>query len=178
MCEICDGKTYEELWAEIDSKIGANGWTLQAVAPSPPEPGWVYTIGLVEGFGHPELVVTDPDPVAYGSLLDEISEHVRRGERFGAGGALDLDGYRVEFGPVHPSYLANGLLASWESYYRWTGDPPATLDALQVVLPLTEWCDTCDLERRCLARPGALTVGGGANRMARRAAMRRRDRRR
>lgn len=178
MCDICDGKTYEELWSGMQARIEAGGWALQGVAPSGPGRGWVYTIGLVESFGHPELVVTHSEPAAYASLLNEIGDRIRRGERFDVGSGLDLDGYLVEFGAVHPSYLTGGLMASWVNYYGWTGAPPATLDALQVVLPLAKWCERCDRIRRCLAWPGGLDVGDGPNRMARRASMRRRDRRR
>ncbi len=179
MCDICNGRTHEELRIKMREYIGSRGWAVQAVGSSPQESGWVYTVGLIETFGHPELVVTHPDPAAYGSLLNRIGEHVRRGERFRTGQELDLGGYLVEFGSVHASYLADGLMASWDDCYRRTGASPGTLEVLQVVLPLTRWCEHCDRVRRCLAWPGGFDVGGdGPNRMARRAMMRRRDRRR
>ena len=73
MCDICNGRTHEELRIEMREYIGSRGWALQAVGASPSESGWVYTVGLIETFTH-------PDPAAYGSLLNRIGKHVRRGD--------------------------------------------------------------------------------------------------
>ena len=173
MCEICDGKTYQEIFEGMRDRIHAHGWTLQGVTPGVHGSGWVYTIGLMEAFGHPELVVTGGDIQSNGGLLNEISERISRGLRVDADAELDLDGYVVEFEPVHASYLSHGLCAVWDDYYRRSGAQPGPLRVLQVVLPLLAWCDHCDRERRCLGVPGARGFGGGLNRAARRARARR-----
>ena len=173
MCRICDGATEQDLFDSIDTHVAAGRWALQGVEPEPGGEGWVYTIGLLENFGQPELVATGRNLGSYAGLLNEIGERVERGLRVDAGSVLDLDGYVVEFETVHPSYLAHGLCASWNNYYGATGTQPEPLRALQVVVPLTEWCDHCDRLRRCLATPGARGFGGPGNRAARRAQARR-----
>jgi hypothetical protein len=144
----------------MDGYVRAGQWFLQAVEPSPHSRSWLYTVGLVENFGHPELVVTDCEPIAAAGLVNEIAGRISRGAHVAPGGALDLDGYLVEFGVVHESYLAHGLCASWHGFYDWRGAPPGRLRVLQVIQPLTEWCDHCDRERRCLSIPGARGFGG------------------
>jgi hypothetical protein len=171
MCEICNGITYEAMWERQHVHVRTGRWFLQGVEESAHTRSWMYTVGLVENFSHPELVVCDFEPHSAGSLLNEIGGRVERGLRVGPGASIDLDGYVVELGAVHPSYLAHGLCAGWQGYYAWRGHVPAPLEVLQLVPPLTEWCDHCDRNRRCLSIPGA---GGfsGPNRAARRAATR------
>ncbi len=151
MCELCDGRTEQELFETMRARIDAHQWTLQGVEAGPHSAGWVYTIGLIGSHGNPELVLSGDD--------------------------VDLDGYPVEFGAVHASYLEHGLCACWTGYYNEIGTAPGPLRVLQVVPPLTEWCDHCDRKRRCLATPGARGFGGGLNRAARRAQSRRERRR-
>jgi hypothetical protein len=173
MCEICDGRTEQELFERMRARIDAHQWTLQGVEAGPHSAGWVYTIGLLDGYGNPELVISGEDMHHDAALLAEIGERIERGVRVEAGDVLDLDGYPVEFETVHPSYLEHGLCACWTDYYARIGEAPGPLRVLQVVPPLTEWCDHCDRKRRCLATPGAPGFGGGLNRAARRARSRR-----
>jgi Domain of unknown function (DUF4262) len=176
MCEICDGRTEQQLFERMRGRIDARGWSLQGVEPGPQGSGWVYTIGLIETFGNPELVITGGDLQQSAALLNEIGERISRGLHVDVGDILDLDGYVVEFGEVHASYLAHGLCASWERCYAQLGERPGPLRVLQVVVPLTQWCDHCDRKRRCLATPGARGFGGPLNRAARRARTRRQRR--
>ena len=173
MCDICDGKTYQEAFEELRDRIDAHGWSLQGVEPGVHGPAWVYTIGLIENFGNPELVITGGDIHQNAGLLNELGERIARGLRVDAESVLDLDGYVVEFENVHASYLSHGLCASWDDCYRRIGAQPGPLRVLQVVPPLLEWCDHCDRKRRCLSVPGARGFGGGLNRAARRAQARR-----
>lgn len=177
MCSICDGKTYEQVFEDMHVHIAAGRWALQGVEPWPHGSGWIYTVGLAHNFGHPELVVTDNVLEQGGALLNEIGDRISRGHRVDATTALDLGGYVVEFETVHDSYLVGGLCASWDSYNAWIGARADPLSVLQVVPPLTEWCDHCDRQRRCLATPGAPGFGDVRNRAARRAQSRRRRRR-
>jgi hypothetical protein len=158
--------------------IAAGQWALQAVEPGPHSAGWIYSIGLTHNFGHPELVITEDVLVHGGGLLNEIGERVSRGRHVDASTALDLGGYVVEFENVHDSYLACGLCAHWESYNAWIGAQVGPLRVLQVVPPLTEWCDHCDRNRGCLATPGTPGFADPRNRAARRAQSHRRRRRR
>jgi hypothetical protein len=168
MCEICNGMSYEEMWERMHEHIGAGQWFLECVEASAHTRTWAYTVGLVENFGHPELVVCDFEVVSGGSLLNEIATQIQCGLRVVPGATIDLDGYAVEIGAVHPSYVAHGLCAMWSNYYAWRGAPPGPFEVLQVIPPLTEWCDHCDRHRRCLSIPGERGFGG-PNRAARRA---------
>lgn len=176
MCDICDGKTEQDIFDDQNDRVAARGWTLQGVEPGQHGSGWVHTIGLIENFDSPELVVTGVDLPHGGGLLQDVCQRIADGLCVEAGDALELDGYVFEFEAVHASYLAHGLLASWERYYARIGEPPGPLRALQVVVPSAGLCDHCDRKRRCLSVPGARGFGGGLNRAARRARARR-DRR-
>jgi len=164
MCDICDGKTYQQAFEELRHRIDAHGWSLQGVEPEEHGSAWVYTIGLIENFDNPELVITGGDIHRSAGLLNALGERIARGLRIDADTVVDLDGYLVEFETVHASYLSHGLCASWDDCYRRIGTQPGPLRVLQVVLPLLEWCDHCDRKRRCLSVPGARGFGGGLNR--------------
>jgi hypothetical protein len=169
MCSICDdAKTMEQVLENIGYHINDRGWALQAVEAGPRNPSWVYTVGLMESFDHPELVVTHSEIYAAADLLNTIGDRVAAGARVDPESTLDLDGYVFEFVAVHLAYIATGLCASWERYYTWTGARRRALpEVLQVVVPLAEWCERCDRRRRCLATPG--THGFNVSRAARRA---------
>jgi hypothetical protein len=173
MCEICDGRTEQELFESMRARIADHQWVLQAVEAGPHSAGWVYTIGLTVAYGSPELVLSGDDMRHDAMLLAEIGDRIERGAHVDAGVTLDLDGYPVEFEVVHPSYIEQGLLACWHNYYYEMGEEPGRLRVLQVVPPLTEWCDHCDRKRRCLSVPGTPGFGARPNRAARRARARR-----
>jgi len=173
MCEICDGKTEEEIFDNMYARVAARGWTLQGVEPGEHSSGWVYSIGLIENFDSPELVVTGVALESGGGLLSDICERIADGLRVEAGDALDLDGYIFEFDAVHPSYIAHDLFASWVRYYRRIGKYPGPLRVLQVVVPSAGLCDHCVQKRRCLTVPGTREFSGGLNRAERRARARR-----
>lgn len=169
MCALCDGKSIEQLWEDFHGFIRRGGWALQGVEASRHDRPWVYTIGLVENYRHPELIAVGDDVRAQGSLLNAIGDHVKQGALFVVGDRLDLGGYEVEFGAVDPSYVSQGLCRSWDAYYDWLGDRPTQeFEVLSVLRPLTEWCQHCDEARRVLATPGASGFGESLNRAQRR----------
>jgi uncharacterized protein DUF4262 len=177
MCSICDGKTSEQHREEMSAHIGAGRWALQGVEAGPHCAGWVYTVGLMENFGQPELVVTHGDMHANGEMLNEFGGYIAGGLEVDADSILVFGDYAFEFVPVHPSYLAAGLCASWERYYDRVGTAPGPLRVLQLVVPLLTPCDDCERRRRCLATPGAPGFGTDLNRPAlNRAARRARSR--
>ena len=96
MCRMCEGISREQLLDEARCHIIHHGWFLQGIVPAPNETGatWVYTVGLLENFDHPELVVTDISYEQGGALLNELGELVRRclatdpRKRFADGDAL------------------------------------------------------------------------------------------
>lgn len=76
MCDICDGKSPEEVWRGRLEKIAACGWALQYVESAIDERGvhsaFCYSIGLTD-IGCPELVVTGRTADESGRLLNELA---------------------------------------------------------------------------------------------------------
>jgi hypothetical protein len=176
MCEICAGKTYDDLYRRIHGSVAAGGWALQGVGGGTDGRLWVYSIGLIENFGHPELVITDGDTRGSAMLLNQIGDWIAAGDRYPAGSGIVDDEFTISFGAVHPEVLDAGLCAMWTDYYRWRGWTPGPLEALQVVTE-TPWSCEHTEERRALARPGAFPLDGGAGRGPNRAQRRARARR-
>jgi hypothetical protein len=133
MCPICDGKSVEEVLHDLHHVVELLGWAVQAVEASRP---WVYTIGLADRYGHPELVLAGVDISLSMHLLNALGTMVATGEELRPGGKEVVVGEReVTFGAVHPVHLATGLVGTWESYYEWRPGPSPALEVVQV-LPL------------------------------------------
>jgi len=138
---MCDGADRDEVLFSIDSVIDRFGWSLQVVeGHDPPALDWVYSIGLVEGFGHPELVVTGVEIAAGALVLNELGSLVRDGLRLEPGTRVLLRDRDVEIGLVHPAHFDRGLMAIWQEYYGKIGPPMPTLEALQVVFSDASFC--------------------------------------
>jgi hypothetical protein len=173
MCDICDGMTYEESLRRMDDVVASHRWAIQGVEGTGHHPPWAYTIGLIEHFGRPELVVTDCTwPVAV-SVLNDLGDRVAAGARLAAGDIIGCEGGRVELARVHPGHLLHGLCASWTRYYEWRGGEPGPLEVLHVV-PAVGRGDDARVPRRGLSTLGAMSATGGPDRVARRRAARRR----
>lgn len=169
MCRMCDGATREEMRADLRRKIDTNGWAAQAVEPGNGFPGWVYTIGLMERFGHPEFVVVACDAVAAYAILTDLVLRVEAG-----GWLADLDEVRLHDGTrslgwAHAAQLRAGLLSSWTDLYGTEGRTDLPLGALVIEAPdlVCPACRAVDLRQ---ASP--LLSGQSRNRDERRAAAR------
>src|SRR3954454_23543479 len=79
VCEICAGLTEEELLSRKFMSIAVDGWAAVAVEATPT---WAYTIGLLQSFDHPELVITGRLSGAAVHLLAHTVERIRAGARF------------------------------------------------------------------------------------------------
>lgn len=136
MCFFCDGGTPDEYARIVASDIDTYGRHVVAVESSDLRPGWLYTIGLSERFGHPELVVTAPCciPCAH-ATLGGIANQVARGARYSVGDeAVSDDGPgRARFGAVHPRQWKTNLFAAWLEYYEDKPWAPTPRAALQVI---------------------------------------------
>src|SRR6056297_3028495 len=58
MCFMCDGGTYQQYQQLVADHIERFGWHVAGVEPEGMRPGWAYTIGMLERYDHPELIVT------------------------------------------------------------------------------------------------------------------------
>jgi hypothetical protein len=154
---MCDCPTDDDLFHSIDQQIDARRWKLIGVGfgeqPSPTP--WMYTIGLAEGFGHPELCMVGACCwTCSGSLLRALAERVGAGERFDramcAAVEDDLGVELVGFRPVQGSALVTSWFAAWHAYYRSKPYAPPPLEVLQVVMPDAHgwypWDAACDVE--------------------------------
>ncbi len=134
--------------ARVREHIARYGWHLVMIPPTPEAAGWVHTIGLLERFEHPELIVFGNDFSVLSPLLNALGERVRAGARFEAGGELHgvIEGLPIAFREVAakwiPPFLGN---AAWH-YQR------AALPALQCFWPDPSghfpWQPECDASWR------------------------------
>ena len=98
-------------------------------------PPWTYTIGLLDGFGHPELIVVGLACESACALLNALADRVAAGCRFAAGEWFVGGDYTLGFRPVHDTRWESGLFAKWHHYYECVGYPDEDPVALQVVWP-------------------------------------------
>ena len=169
---MCEGASRDQLLEEARCHVIHHGWFLQGVLPEPGRKGggWVYTVGLLQNFGHPELIVTDIEYEVGGALLNELGEKVRSG--------IDLRTLPADFlglahiRQVHPDHFDHDLVNTYFDLQRRSPDPG---DYLQVV-PANAYCECCRDKITDLSDPSQLPEGPKLNRAQRRAAQRRRRR--
>ena len=140
---MCNCPTEDEMFRSIDRWVDERRWQLIGVGyGDPPSPvPWTYTIGLAEGFGHPELFTVGVccSPCS-GSLLNALGERVAAGERFdmaSAGPVLVRDGgedVEVHLRPVEGRALDGSWFAMWHRYYGSKPYDAPPLSVMQVVL--------------------------------------------
>jgi len=69
-------------------------------------PAFLYTIGLMKTFNHPEAIIFGLEPDAGHSILSVLVSNLRDGSRYETAGKYDdvLDGFPVGVRPVHESH--------------------------------------------------------------------------
>jgi len=167
MCEICNGENPDELFERYREQVEAVGWVVIAVGYGDDYGGdlpHMYTIGLNETFGHPELVTVGVDlPMAH-HLIDVVAHWVAEGEHLAAGDRFTHHDDLIRVRAVHPSrFRATSLLNAWKGYYERYGSEPERR-AVQLVWPRELFC-SCHRQPD-LSLPAALTgrTGGPAHR--------------
>jgi hypothetical protein len=135
MCFMCNGHSVDELERVNDLAIAVHGWMLCQVAADV-RPGWAYTVGLRESFGHPELLCMDlgSDPDVQRFVVDRLANMVAD---TGSVDRVELAWAGLTLVPVHPSHFTHGLAAFWSGRY---GRLPGEDEFLQIV-PDASWLD-------------------------------------
>lgn len=145
MCFICDGGTEEEFQELVGFEIQLNGFHLQAVAGDRRRNPWAYTVGLLERFEHPELIVNGRGCLdCLSRTLSELGQRVALGEHFVMGDeATTARDVELRFGAVHRGQWSTDRFNVWHSHYAARPWPAPEPRALQVLWrnDVGEWQD-------------------------------------
>lgn len=145
MCLQCDGCSHEEAMRALDLQVKVHGWSVVQVGDE--HAAFSYTVGLVENFGHPDLIVLDVDRAYQYALINEIAKGIATTGR----PALDrplTEGVRCR--EVHTNHLTSEYFAMWATRY---GGLPRPGQMMQVVLPDRAFCACHKHAVRRLDRP-------------------------
>lgn len=173
MCDICDGKSEDEVRLARAETIATYGWAIQGVEGSRNNAQWAYTIGLVEHYGHPELVITSVGFETAAWILHELVTGISDGQPLQAGGRALVADIPLRLVAVHPRQFDHGVFNSWFDQYRAFRDCGMELSALQVLLPAEAFCEFHVHHQPRLDRPEPVLEYPDGNRAERRAQLRR-----
>lgn len=129
----------------LDLRVKVHGWSVVQVGDE--HAAFSYTVGLVENFGHPDLIVLDVDRAYQYALINEIAKGIATTGR----PALDrplTEGVRCR--EVHTNHLTSEYFAMWATRY---GGLPRPGQMMQVVLPDRAFCACHKHAVRRLDRP-------------------------
>lgn len=140
MCEMCAGATIDDVRQRLHEKIVTDGFALVPVGGNGSDRGFAYTVGLVNSFMHPELVVVNHPLDEAVQVLYTLGKRVTGGSRLHAGDVVSCLGGEVALVDVHPAHFRRGLIAMWFDYYRAAQRLDLEPSALQVVLPTEHHC--------------------------------------
>lgn len=133
MCAVCNGWTYEKVWAHMTSQILERGFSIQYVEVGDDRnPSFAYTVGL-SGLNHPEFIVFSTCPECAVGALEPVASAVLAGRRFDEGDDPS-DLYPFD----EPATLlrfpdSSTHLEAANAMYRGRGRPP--IPALQLFWP-------------------------------------------
>ena len=158
MCLQCDGYSFEQSMLSLDLTIRTYGWQLQQVTDTNP---WSYTIGLLESYDHPELMVTglrlEKQNIVIRKIVDSIAKTGCVDHAF-----LEKEG--VTLVEVHPNHLAGDWFGTWSNFYERL---PAPGSFLQIVPPSDWFCDCHAHSMPHFELPGPIRFGNRADRRRR-----------
>lgn len=116
MCNMCDGRSFEQQRAALRQQLRRRGWTSLSVLPDGAGAGWAYTIGLCRE-GHPELVVYDEPPEVIERVFASLVPRLLAGSRLTPGFAVEVDGRRWTTRPLARAVVEAGLLGWWPEVF-------------------------------------------------------------
>lgn len=135
MCMFCDGYDLDDWLFFVDAKVqGEPGWFVSGVEEEPGSLPWRYTIGLLENFDHPELVMVGLESGCAYEGLNRLGRRIRDGERFTDESRTKIGDVPVSFLLVDPDQFETAdTFNSWTGYYDARGWEPVRM-ALQVLV--------------------------------------------
>jgi hypothetical protein len=154
MCRICEGRNQEDLLAEDAAIIAEHGYLVTGVGDGDP-PHWTYTVGLLDRFGHPELIVAGPHLEVAGALINLVGREIGDGRSFHAGDVLALPGDTgsARFGRVHPIQYRLATFNVWHWLAHREVVSSTALEAVQVFAPRESICRGAACRQPDLSRP-------------------------
>jgi hypothetical protein len=135
---MCEGFSLEDDLALSAAAMSEYGYlTIGIDEPDDPDcPNWTYTVGLVEQFGHPELIVAGPAVKPSYDLIHQIGHFILDdGYQFAPGDAVDSPFGLVVFGAVHPIQYRLRTFNRWNLMAEHGHLRVEELEALQVFVP-------------------------------------------
>ncbi|HSL57634.1 MAG TPA: DUF4262 domain-containing protein [Acidimicrobiales bacterium] len=134
MCFMCDGGTYEQYQQLVADHIERFGWHIAGVEPEGMRPAWAYTIGMLERYEHPELIITGLCCFDCGqSVLNAVGRVVADGGRLAPGDEVVVRDRVVRIGSVHPRQWETDLFNFWWRRHEMLTMPPSPA-AVQVII--------------------------------------------
>lgn len=107
----------DEYDRKLFSDIESHGWHLVGISDNDDEPAYVFSIGLFETLGQPEICIFGlSDTKVMGQIINSIGDLMRAGHKFVDWHASDevLDGYECIFRSVNRSHYQE-----YFGYCRW-----------------------------------------------------------
>ena len=158
MCLQCDGYSFEQSMLSLDLTIRTYGWQLHQITDDNP---WSYTIGLLESYDHPELMITG---LEFGMQNTVIRRIVGSIEKTGSVDHSLLADAGIELVEVHPNHLAGDWFGTWSNFYQRQPSPGSFLQ----IVPPSEWfCDCHQHSMPHFELPGPIHFGNRAHRRRR-----------
>jgi hypothetical protein len=139
----------------LDLTIRTYGWQLHQITDRNP---WSYTIGLLESYGHPELMVTGVRFETQNTMIRKIVDSI---EKTGSVDQPFLDRQGVELVEVHPNHLAGDWFGTWSNFYERLPTPGSFL---QIVPPPDWFCECHQHLVPHFERPGPIRFDERADR--------------
>lgn len=70
---------------KVLNDVERHGWSVTNIRDQDGAPGWAFTVGLFENYGHPEVVIFGMTLENRHAILNWIGDNVRQGKPFSAG---------------------------------------------------------------------------------------------
>ena len=138
MCVMCDGATLDDLVEDLRHEIATLGFAIVTVCDDGDDRGDAYTIGLIEGWDHPELMIRGYQLSTAQGILREFGHLVACDLRLEGRPTVGYDGAELGVVPIDQVHLDGDLMAAW--HWCYGTNPERELRALQVVLPDDGFC--------------------------------------